>query len=67
MILVCVRVYQSSRLSPPIGASYPNAVGHNDGNDEAMPVEESGNMVIMSLNYAKRTGDLDHLNRFVSP
>jgi hypothetical protein len=23
----------------PLGASYPNATGHNDGNDEAMPLE----------------------------
>ncbi|TBU30301.1 DUF1793-domain-containing protein [Dichomitus squalens] len=41
-----------------MGAHYPNATGHNDGKDEAMPVEESGNMLIMTLSYAQRTGDL---------
>lgn len=31
-----------------LGSSYPNATGHNDGNEEGMPVEESANMLIMS-------------------
>jgi hypothetical protein len=31
-----------------LGANYPNATGHNDGNEEDMPVEESANMLIMS-------------------
>jgi hypothetical protein len=30
-----------------LGSSYPNASGHNDGNEEDMPVEESANMLIM--------------------
>jgi hypothetical protein len=32
-----------------LGAHFPNATGHNDGNDEYMPVEECGNMLIMGL------------------
>lgn len=40
-----------------LGASYPVANGHNNGADEAMPVEECGNMLIMALSYAQRTGD----------
>lgn len=56
-----------------LGASYPRAVGHNDGslvwvrwkrdyssakgNDEAMPVEECGNMLIMTLSYTQASGD----------
>jgi hypothetical protein len=32
-----------------IGSSFPNATGHADGNDEYMPVEECGNMLIMGL------------------
>ncbi|KAG6833882.1 hypothetical protein H0H87_007893 [Tephrocybe sp. NHM501043] len=62
--------YQASGLYPnkwsvhDLGSSYPKALGHNDGNDEAMPVEESGNMLIMSLNYAQKTGDHSHLTRF---
>ncbi|KIY74089.1 DUF1793-domain-containing protein [Cylindrobasidium torrendii FP15055 ss-10] len=47
-----------------IGAHYPNAVGHNDGLDEAMPVEESGNMIIMALSYAQRTGDNSQLTTY---
>lgn len=30
-----------------LGAAYPNAAGHNNGQEEDMPVEESGNMLIM--------------------
>ncbi|MFC1418994.1 glutaminase family protein [Streptacidiphilus cavernicola] len=38
-----------------LGSSYPNAAGHNDGNEEDMPVEESANMLIMSAAYLGRT------------
>jgi hypothetical protein len=37
-----------------IGASYPNAAGHNDGGGENMPVEESANMLLMMAAYAQR-------------
>jgi hypothetical protein len=37
-----------------LGSSYPNASGHNDGNEEDMPVEESANMLIMSAAYCAR-------------
>ncbi|CAL1700859.1 unnamed protein product [Somion occarium] len=40
-----------------MGASYPKALGHNDGKDEPMPVEESGNMLIMTLSYTQRSND----------
>jgi hypothetical protein len=39
-----------------LGSSYPNATGHNDGNEESMQVEESANMVLMSAAYMARTG-----------
>ena len=39
-----------------LGASYPNATGHNDGQEEDMPVEESANMLIISAAYAARSG-----------
>ena len=64
-----------------LGSQYPNATGHNDGKDEQMPVEgvlcrqfrwhmltaclESGNMVIMALSYAQRTGDYSQVQRYV--
>lgn len=32
-----------------LGYHFPNATGHNDGNDEYMPLEECGNMLIMGL------------------
>ncbi|KAI5122587.1 hypothetical protein M0805_004803 [Coniferiporia weirii] len=47
-----------------LGASYPKALGHNDGGDEAMPVEECGNMLIMSLSYAQAAGDNSQLNTY---
>lgn len=32
-----------------LGTHFPNATGHGDGNDEYMPVEECGDMLIMGL------------------
>src|ERR1700761_6106008 len=40
-----------------LGAHFPNATGHPDGQDEEMPVEECGNMLIMSGAYAQEPGD----------
>ncbi|EJF60361.1 hypothetical protein DICSQDRAFT_137441 [Dichomitus squalens LYAD-421 SS1] len=48
------------------GVHYPNATGHNDGKDEAMPVEESGNMLIMTLSCTQRTGDLSLIKTYFS-
>lgn len=45
-----------------LGTHYPNATGHTDGIDEYMPVEESGNMLLMSYAYYKFTGDAAWLN-----
>ncbi|WP_079178259.1 glutaminase family protein [Streptomyces mangrovisoli] len=38
-----------------LGSSYPNASGHNDGNEEDMPVEESANIVLMTAAYLARS------------
>ncbi len=38
-----------------LGATYPNAVGHNDGGGENMPVEETANMLIMADAYMQHT------------
>ncbi|ERT02943.1 hypothetical protein HMPREF1624_01247 [Sporothrix schenckii ATCC 58251] len=42
---------------------FPNALGYPNGNDEAMPVEECGNMIIMTLAYALRTKNSDYLKQ----
>ncbi|KAH8892980.1 DUF1793-domain-containing protein [Thozetella sp. PMI_491] len=43
--------------------TFPNAVGYPTGNDEPMPVEECGNMLIMTLSYAEKSGDIAYLNK----
>lgn len=40
-----------------LGYHFPNATGHDDGKDEMQPLGECGNMIIMALAYAQRTGD----------
>ncbi|MFJ2960632.1 glutaminase domain-containing protein [Streptomyces sp. NPDC087270] len=37
-----------------LGSSYPNATGHNDGDEEDMPVEESANTLIMAAALIQR-------------
>ncbi|KAL8802020.1 MAG: hypothetical protein Q9182_004097 [Xanthomendoza sp. 2 TL-2023] len=44
-----------------LGSHYPNATGHVEGNDEYMPVEESGNMILMSYAYYTFTNDAAYL------
>ena len=46
-----------------LGSSYPNATGHPAGNDEAQPLEECGNMLIMTLSYAQKTNDRAYLTQ----
>lgn len=43
--------------------SFPNATGHPDGNAEQQPLEECGNMLIMTLAYAQRTNDIAYLRQ----
>ncbi|KAL8668741.1 MAG: hypothetical protein Q9168_006637, partial [Polycauliona sp. 1 TL-2023] len=40
-----------------LGSHYPNATGHVEGDDEYMPVEESGNMILMAF-----TNDTSYLH-----
>ncbi|KAI9657961.1 MAG: hypothetical protein M1821_002618 [Bathelium mastoideum] len=40
-----------------IGTNYPNATGHNDGQAEMMPIEETGNLLILFYAYQQATGD----------
>ncbi|RDW86226.1 glutaminase GtaA [Aspergillus mulundensis] len=53
--------YPNSYAMHDIGAHYPNATGHLDGNDEPMPLEECGNMIIMALAYAQKANDTAYL------
>ncbi|KAH8834149.1 hypothetical protein DL96DRAFT_1579578 [Flagelloscypha sp. PMI_526] len=56
--------YPNKFASHDLGAHYPNATGHNDGKDEAMPLEESANMLIMALHYAQKTNDNTQLEKY---
>ncbi|KAL9601646.1 MAG: hypothetical protein Q9219_002366 [cf. Caloplaca sp. 3 TL-2023] len=39
-----------------IGSAYPNATGHDDGNAEQQPIEETGNILILAHAYTKAVG-----------
>ncbi|KAI9751330.1 MAG: hypothetical protein M4579_006113 [Chaenotheca gracillima] len=41
--------YPNDYAMHDLGYHFPNATGHGDGNDEYMPVEECGNILIMGL------------------
>ncbi len=45
--------YPNGYCMHDLGSHFPNATGHVEGNDEYMPVEESGNMIIMTYAYYK--------------
>jgi hypothetical protein len=42
-----------------LGAAYPNAAGHNDGNEEDMPIEESADMLLMMAAYTQHASATD--------
>ncbi|XP_054157492.1 uncharacterized protein LOC128955839 [Oppia nitens] len=42
-----------------LGSSYPRCIGHRDGKQEDMEVEESANMLIMMSAYVRATDDKD--------
>ncbi|KAL1761028.1 hypothetical protein FB107DRAFT_269372 [Schizophyllum commune] len=48
-----------------MGTHFPKAIGHNDGKDEAMPVEECGNMLIMALSYTQNANDHSLINDYI--
>ncbi|KAF4222706.1 hypothetical protein CNMCM8980_007868 [Aspergillus fumigatiaffinis] len=54
--------YPNAYAMHDIGTHYPNATGHPEGNDEPMPLEECGNMIIMALAYALKSSNTDYLN-----
>ncbi|KAJ7590931.1 DUF1793-domain-containing protein [Mycena floridula] len=56
--------YPNKFAAHDLGSTYPKAIGHLDGNDEAMPVVQSGNMLIMALSYALMSGDTSQLSKY---
>ncbi|KAI8964877.1 DUF1793-domain-containing protein [Daldinia sp. FL1419] len=48
-----------------LGFHFPNATGHGDGNDEYMPVEECGDMLIMGLALVNALRDDHSQSQFV--
>ncbi|HEX3776988.1 MAG TPA: DUF4965 domain-containing protein [Polyangiaceae bacterium] len=42
-----------------LGSAYPNAAGHNDGNEEDMPIEESADMLLMMAAYVQHASSAD--------
>lgn len=55
--------YPNTYSMHDLGSSYPNATGHPQGNDEYMPLEECGDMLIMTLAYAQRARDTAYLTQ----
>lgn len=56
-------LYPNAYSMHDIGSRYPNATGYPAGNDEAMPLEESGNMIILDLMYYAVTKDTTYLEQ----
>lgn len=42
------------------------SIKHKSGNNEPMPLEESGNMLIMTLSYIQKTNDQSLAKTYVS-
>ncbi|KAI1139322.1 DUF1793-domain-containing protein [Hypoxylon sp. FL0543] len=55
--------YPNTYSTHDIGAQFPLATGHVEGTDEYMPVENSGNFILMAYAYYKFTGDSAWLTR----
>jgi len=46
--------------------TYPHADGHDDGNDEQQPLEETGNLLIMAYIYQKASGNKAWASKYAS-
>ncbi|RYP68049.1 hypothetical protein DL771_006890 [Monosporascus sp. 5C6A] len=53
--------YPNGYCAHDLGARFPNATGHVEGDDEYMPVEESGDWILMTYAYYKFAGDAEYL------
>ncbi|RKF53563.1 Glutaminase A [Erysiphe neolycopersici] len=56
-------LYPKKSSMHDLGSHFPNATGYPDGLDEPQPLEECGNMLIMTLAYAKRANDISYLSQ----
>ncbi|KAJ5081827.1 hypothetical protein NUU61_010091 [Penicillium alfredii] len=48
-----------------IGFHYPHAIGHDNQKAEPMPIEESGNLLILALAYVRATGDISWAAQYI--
>jgi hypothetical protein len=55
--------YPNSWAMHDLGKHYPNATGHPTGDDEQMPLEECGNIIIMVLAYTQRSRNPDYIKQ----
>ncbi|RYP78166.1 hypothetical protein DL769_003247 [Monosporascus sp. CRB-8-3] len=53
--------YPNGYCAHDLGARFPNATGHVEGDDEHMPVEESGDFILMTYAYYEFAGDAEYL------
>lgn len=58
--------WQQPYMIHDLGSNYPNATGHNDQQDEPMPIEESGNILILVYAYKVATGDSTWATEYTS-
>ncbi|KHJ32645.1 putative glutaminase [Erysiphe necator] len=56
-------LYPKKSSMHDLGSHFPNATGYPDGLDEPQPLEECGNMLIMTLAYSKRANDTSYLDQ----
>ncbi|KAJ5894924.1 hypothetical protein N7495_006615 [Penicillium taxi] len=57
--------YSKSYAVHDLGANYPNATGHLS-NGESMPIEESGNLILLTYAYQKASGNTDLSTTYAS-
>lgn len=58
-------LYNETYAVHDLGTHYPNATGH-DPEGEAMPIEESGNILILTHAYERATGNTDLSTTYAS-
>ncbi|PCH41119.1 DUF1793-domain-containing protein [Wolfiporia cocos MD-104 SS10] len=57
-------LYSNKWACHDLGPQYPKATGYPNGNDTDMPVEESGNMLIMTLSYTQWSNDTSLIHSY---